>query len=209
MYVRDPRGRTAHAGAPHPSDTLSPVSPRWQRVYRLPGGNVSEPTFVVICILHHIYIAKTTTTFSRTLLLRTVLYDLSIGQNMVSCCALRLVFLAVALLRSTSGLKNVRLTTTTSCNRRFGFQLLCYKSETNAGNRHILRLGKALASLAAALNVVAGFPNGAIATDQWTDRNRLAADAWRAVDEIYYDRTFGGNDWFQLRQDIVKKSYKR
>ena len=44
--------------------------------------------------------------------------------------------------------------------------------------------------------------------DEWTDRNRLAAEAWRAVDEIYYDRTFNGNDWFKLRQEIVKKDYK-
>ena len=44
--------------------------------------------------------------------------------------------------------------------------------------------------------------------EDWTDRNRLAAEAWRAVDEIYYDRTFNGNDWFKLRQEIVKKDYK-
>lgn len=43
---------------------------------------------------------------------------------------------------------------------------------------------------------------------EWTDRNRLASEAWRAVDEIYYDRTFNGKDWFKLRQDIVKKDYK-
>ena len=42
----------------------------------------------------------------------------------------------------------------------------------------------------------------------WNDQNRLAAEAWRAVDEIYYDRTFNGNDWFKLRQEIVKKDYK-
>lgn len=44
--------------------------------------------------------------------------------------------------------------------------------------------------------------------EEWTDKNRLAAEAWRAVDEIYYDRTFSGNDWFKLRQEIVKKDYK-
>jgi hypothetical protein len=126
----------------------------------------------------------------------------------MSAHALRLAFLTVALL-SISALKNIRLTATKSLNGRFGFQLPCSKREANLGNRYILRAGKTFASLAAALNVVAGFPIGAIAADQWTDRNRLAADAWRAVDEIYYDRTFGGNDWFQLRQDIVKKGYKR
>lgn len=41
----------------------------------------------------------------------------------------------------------------------------------------------------------------------WTDRNRLAAETWRAVDEGYFDRTFGGQDWFKLRQEVVKKNY--
>jgi len=41
----------------------------------------------------------------------------------------------------------------------------------------------------------------------WTDRNRLAAETWRAVDEGYFDRTFGGQDWFKLRQSVVKKKY--
>lgn len=45
------------------------------------------------------------------------------------------------------------------------------------------------------------------ADDVWTDRNRLAAEAWRKVDELFYDRTFNGQDWFKLRQSIVKKSY--
>lgn len=48
----------------------------------------------------------------------------------------------------------------------------------------------------------------AYSDEVWTDRNRLAADTWRAVDEIYYDRSFGGNDWFKLRQEVVKRDYK-
>ena len=50
--------------------------------------------------------------------------------------------------------------------------------------------------------------NSPVMAGDWTDQNRLAAEAWRAVDEIYYDRTFNGNDWFKLRQEIVKKDYK-
>jgi len=41
----------------------------------------------------------------------------------------------------------------------------------------------------------------------WTDRNRLAAETWRAIDEGYFDRTFGGQDWYKLRQSVVKKKY--
>jgi len=43
---------------------------------------------------------------------------------------------------------------------------------------------------------------------EWDDRNRLAASTWRTVDQNYYDRTFNGQDWFQLRQEAVKKDYK-
>jgi len=41
----------------------------------------------------------------------------------------------------------------------------------------------------------------------WTDRNRLAAEVWRKVDESFYERSFGGHDWFSLRQQMVKHSY--
>lgn len=42
----------------------------------------------------------------------------------------------------------------------------------------------------------------------WSDRNRLAAETWRTVDESYVDRTFNGMDWFKLRQGVVKREYK-
>ena len=48
----------------------------------------------------------------------------------------------------------------------------------------------------------------AYADDKWDDRNRLAAEAWRVVDSLYYDRNFNHQDWFGLRKSIVKKSYK-
>mmetsp|Transcript_39522 Transcript_39522/g.40276 ORF Transcript_39522/g.40276 Transcript_39522/m.40276 type:complete len:458 (-) Transcript_39522:126-1499(-) len=43
---------------------------------------------------------------------------------------------------------------------------------------------------------------------EWTDRNRLAAEAWRTVDDGFYDRTFNGKDWFKMRQELVKKKYE-
>lgn len=49
---------------------------------------------------------------------------------------------------------------------------------------------------------------GIAKAQEWTDRNRLAAETWRAVDDLYIDRTFGGIDWYKLRQQVVKKSYK-
>ena len=49
---------------------------------------------------------------------------------------------------------------------------------------------------------------GASLAAEWTDRNRLAAETWRVVDEAYVDRTFNGKDWFKLRQELVKRDYK-
>ena len=51
--------------------------------------------------------------------------------------------------------------------------------------------------------------NNANAADvEWNDYNRLAAETWRSVDELFLDRSFNGLDWFKLRQNIVKRSYK-
>ena len=51
-------------------------------------------------------------------------------------------------------------------------------------------------------------PTTSLAGDSWTDKNRLIAETWRTVDELYYDRTFNGVDWFKLRQETIKKDYK-
>lgn len=71
-----------------------------------------------------------------------------------------------------------------------------------------------VSSTLAAFSLVFGLGLGqfisesAVAADlKWTDRNRLAAETWRTVDELYFDRTFNGQDWFKLRQDVVKKNY--
>ena len=49
--------------------------------------------------------------------------------------------------------------------------------------------------------------NSVNAATEWNDRNRLASETWRAVDAGYYDRSFNKQDWFKLRQDLVKHSY--
>lgn len=41
-----------------------------------------------------------------------------------------------------------------------------------------------------------------------SDDQKLVAEAWRIVDNNFIDRTFNNQDWFQLRQDAVKKKYK-
>ena len=49
--------------------------------------------------------------------------------------------------------------------------------------------------------------NSVNAATEWSDRNRLASETWRAVDAGYYDRSFNKQDWFKLRQDLVKRTY--
>jgi hypothetical protein len=41
-----------------------------------------------------------------------------------------------------------------------------------------------------------------------SDEQKVVAEAWRLVDNSFLDRTFNGQDWFQLRQEYVKQKYK-
>eukprot|EP00979_Chaetoceros_neogracilis_P002571 scaffold435_cov275-Chaetoceros_neogracile.AAC.23 len=41
-----------------------------------------------------------------------------------------------------------------------------------------------------------------------TDEQKAVAEAWRIVDNNFIDRTFNNQDWFKVRQDVVKKKYK-
>ena len=41
-----------------------------------------------------------------------------------------------------------------------------------------------------------------------TPEQKMTAEAWRTVDQTFLDRTFNGQDWFLMRQDLVKKKYK-
>lgn len=41
----------------------------------------------------------------------------------------------------------------------------------------------------------------------FTDEQRFIAEAWRTVDSVYIDRTFNSQNWFQMRQDAIKKKY--
>jgi len=41
-----------------------------------------------------------------------------------------------------------------------------------------------------------------------TPEQKFTAEAWRVTDSTFLDRTFNGQDWFQIRQDLVKTKYK-
>lgn len=42
----------------------------------------------------------------------------------------------------------------------------------------------------------------------FTPEQRFIAEAWRQVDDAYIDRTFNDQNWFQIRQDALKKKYR-
>lgn len=42
----------------------------------------------------------------------------------------------------------------------------------------------------------------------FTEEQKFVAEAWRIVDNTYLDRTFNNQDWFQIRENAVKKKYK-
>lgn len=47
----------------------------------------------------------------------------------------------------------------------------------------------------------------AIASQPLTDEQKLAAEAWRVTDREFVDREFAGQDWFSVRQKMVKRKY--
>lgn len=64
--------------------------------------------------------------------------------------------------------------------------------------------GASLAIAAAAAAFLAQAP----AALSLSDAQKLVAEAWRAVDQAYVDRTFSGQDWFRVRQRAVKRAYE-
>lgn len=53
--------------------------------------------------------------------------------------------------------------------------------------------------------LLTGLPFAAPA--ELTPEQKVVAQAWMVVDATYVDRTFNNNDWFKLRQSLVKRRY--
>ena len=62
---------------------------------------------------------------------------------------------------------------------------------------------RALGTAAVALALI--LPSTAQAKE-FTDAQHFAAEAWRATDKLYYERTFGGADWFRARSDLIQQA---
>lgn len=67
-------------------------------------------------------------------------------------------------------------------------------------------LGAAFIVMASTLS--SPLPADAAGYGSLTPEQKFAAEAWRTVDQTYLDRTFNGQDWFQIRQKLVKQKYK-
>lgn len=88
--------------------------------------------------------------------------------------------------------------------------------KTTKTNNHLIDcpLTKPLAtavtifSLAIATLSTNAQPTQAADYGAFTDEQRFIAEAWRTVDSAYIDRTFNSQNWFQMRQDALKKKYK-
>lgn len=66
---------------------------------------------------------------------------------------------------------------------------------------------RGLGALVVSLGITGYHPGTSLADSGWDDRNRLAAEVWRTVDDLFYDRSFNNVDWFKLRQSTVRKHY--
>ena len=64
-----------------------------------------------------------------------------------------------------------------------------------------------LVTVAIGGSCVLGGNDAALAASGFSPEQALVADAWKTADKNFVDRTFAGQDWFQVRQKMVKKSY--
>ena len=95
---------------------------------------------------------------------------------------------------------------------RFRTQISC--SGKTEGDSYLWSLphqvGKAFVTASLCLSLVGASPSVAHSAGygSLTDEQKVVAEAWRLVDNSFLDRTFNGQDWFELRQTYVKKKYK-
>jgi len=67
-----------------------------------------------------------------------------------------------------------------------------------------------IAALVISMSTLVGTPSPVDAANysSLSLEQKFVAEAWREIDNTFLDRTFNGQDWFKMRQDLVKKKYK-
>jgi carboxyl-terminal processing protease len=78
-----------------------------------------------------------------------------------------------------------------------------HRSALHMGIGKSIATAMACSSLMLAAQVSHPAPAAAFSQEQ-----ARVAELWRTVDRLYVDRSFGGLDWFQLRQDSIKAASK-
>lgn len=77
--------------------------------------------------------------------------------------------------------------------------------EKNGGNELFQNAMTKLFPAALALQIALGMPMAAPA--ELSDAQKIVAQTWSIVDATYVDRTFNNNDWFKIRQSLIKRPY--
>lgn len=79
---------------------------------------------------------------------------------------------------------------------------------TQRNDANFLSTTAAAFALATSLVLSPLQPAVASGYESLSPEQKFVAEAWRTVDATFLDRTFNGQDWFQVRQDLVQKKYK-
>lgn len=82
------------------------------------------------------------------------------------------------------------------------------QSPVKSSWKHSLQTFGAAALITFTTATLSPLPVDAASYGSFTPEQKFVAEAWRTVDSTYLDRTFNGQDWFQLRETFVKKKYK-
>ena len=81
-------------------------------------------------------------------------------------------------------------------------------SKDNKPDNTLQRIKTAASQLSVSLALtfaLTSTPVHAASYNSFTDEQKLVSEAWRLVDNSFLDRTFNGQDWFDLRQYYVNK----
>jgi carboxyl-terminal processing protease len=80
--------------------------------------------------------------------------------------------------------------------------------ESSSFQRNNKEWKSAMAAMLAATLALSPLPSTAADYGSFTPEQKMVAEAWRTIDSTYLDRTFNGQDWFKIRQELIKKKYK-
>jgi len=108
------------------------------------------------------------------------------------------------------------ITTTRVCSSRHRLQAkdstneYNIKQEVKSNTKRLITFGTAIGSTILTLSLLLQPILPAAASDygSFTAEQKFVAESWRIVDQFYIDRTFNHQNWFQVRQDALKKKYK-